>query len=335
MFSLAVSLLFVVAVKYASENPDAVSVNIMLTTLFFSVLRSGFTFNILSNKQSDSSPALCFTIDKFILMLLVFSYSRYLGVPTGQVIYSLFAASVITLVYRKQYPGYTRGHLTSALVISFVFPIQVTINMIFDYYYPEMIFVLLFVVAMLYLSFDRFFTTTDRMGLVEIYYSLLLPIGGFSAISIDGIDKPLYMIVSKVIDSVSSVASFVVQGDLKHARLYAGKHNVVFLLKLAAVLVFTAGYLLYLVTSGGTYTVVSASMLVNFCWFTYSMFTIIFLLKHGTVASRNIYYHMLCFAIITSGLFILGYFQPIYIVIALSASFVFSMLIAQSASTST
>lgn len=332
VLSLAISLLFVVAVKYVSDDPDAVSVNIMLTTLFFSVLRSGFTFNVLSNTQSAAKPGLCLTIDKLVLTLLVFLYSQHLHLPTGQVAYTIFAASILTLVYRKQYPGYTRGNLIPSLVISLMFPTQVTINIVFDYYHPGIVPVLLLGALILYFSYDRFFTATDRMGLVEVYYSLLLPVGGFSAISIDGIDKPLYMIASKIIDSASSVTSFVVQGNLKQARAYTTKHDVIFLLTGGTALVFAAGCLLYLVTSHSIYMVAATSMLVNICWFMYSIFTMIYLIKHGTLASKNIYRHMLCFGVLTSVLYPLGYFQPAYIVIALSASFVCSMLSARPAS---
>ena len=333
MLSLVVSLIFVTAIKYVSENPDAVSTSIMLTTLFFSLLRSGFTFNVLSSRKSDSNPVLCLTVDKPILALLVFLYSQHLGVTSEQAIYTLFTASILTLIYRKQYHGYTRGLIASSLAISFIFPIQVTINLIFDYYQPELLFILTLTAIALYLAYDRIFATTDKMGLVEVYYSLLLPIGGFSGISIDGIDKPLYIIISKVVDSASTVASFIIQGDLKNTRAYVERSNIILFLTLAAATIFTTGSLLYIVSSDSIYKVISAAMTINLCWFTYSMFTIIFLIKYGTAATRNIYGHILCFGTIMSGLFIFGYFEPIYIITALSASFVFSMLMAKSTST--
>lgn len=328
--SLAVSVLFALYVKYVYSDPDTVSVNIMLTTLLFSILRSGFSFDRLSKSQSNIKTSSYFTIDKFVLLILVLVYSQYMGMQIGNFVYALFSASVITIIYIRQYTGYTKGRLLSSLLVSLVFPVQVITNLSLNYFHPGMVFIIVGVMLVLYMSFDQCLYKSERMGRAEVYYSMLLPVGGFSAISIDGIDKPVYMLVSKIIDSIGSILGFVIQGNLKGTRKYIERYNVMLPFMLLAAVLFIVGGMFYMLKPVNEYLVISVSIFINMIWFIYSVFTIVSMVKHGEAALTNISNQIKCLSIIFLGLYLTGVFEPIYITIALSISFICSMLMSRS-----
>ena len=326
--SLAVSLLSVIAVKYAYEDPDTISVTIMLTTLFFGVLRAGYSFNILSGKQGDTPISFDLTIDKGFLLLIVFLYSLHLGVSTLHTVYALFSGASIALVFLKHYINYTKGQLYPSLVISLLFPLQVLFNIALDNFSPGLLVVFPLSIMALFLLFDRYTIKSDRTDRVEIYYSLLLPVGGFSAVSVEGIDKPLYMIFSKAIDSIASVTSFVIQGNVKDIRGFKGVNHFLHLLPVLGALFFFAGFFFLYTEDSGFKLAVSTTMLINMIWLTYSIFTVLALISNKISASSSIHHHMLFFCTATTGLIAFDVFKPLYIVISLSSSFILSMLTA-------
>jgi len=332
VYSLVLSITCVLAIKYVSIDPDTVSIGIMLTTLFFSILRSGFTFDVLAEKINDSKPTLSLTADKLFLVFLVYIYAHHSGVDVEIAIYTFFTAAILTFIYRTQYPGYTKGGILPSILISFIFPIQVTINLIINYYNPNLVFILVIIILALYLSYDRLSISNSRTGIIELYYSALLPIGGFSAISIEGIDKPLYMIVSKIIDSTSAVTSFVLQGNLPKARYYFSKYNLNLAIKLISVTCFIFGCMLYFSQSDNELTIISTSILVNVCWLIYSVFTLAALLKQGESALKNIRNHIFFFGSLIIALLFVGRYEPIFIVFSLSISFILSILVSRSVS---
>lgn len=326
--SLAFSVVVVLYIRYYYGNPYTVSTNIMLSTLLFSVLKAGFSFDHLSNNQADARALSVMTPDKVILIGLAYAYSRYLGVEVADYIYALFSASVVAAMFISQYTRFTEGRLISAVVIAFVFPAQALINIALDYYAPGIVAGLVGLIVVLVVSFDKFIFGMQRMARAELYYTVLLPAGGLSAISLEGIDKSLYLLVSKVVDSGGSVASFLVQGNLKVANLWARRRATCALFVIASIVVFILGCLVLSQLPTGQYLVVAAVLLVNIVWLIYSLAMLAVLVADGEMAVGMLIYQAGFCLTAVAGLYFAGLLQPHYIVVAMSLSLVLSMVIA-------
>lgn len=325
--SLVFSVLIVLYIRRYSGDAYSVSTNIMLSTLLFSILKAGFSFDRLVDSQSDAKALSVITPDKVILIVFSYAFSRYLGVDFSSYVYALFSAAVVSVLFVSQYTRFTEGHLMPAVVVAFIFPTQAILNLMLDHYAPGIFVGLAGVMVVLFFLFDKFVFGMQRMARAELYYTVLLPAGALSAISIEGIDRPLYLLFSKVVDSGGSVASFLIQGNLKVTRAWARQRGVYAMFRVGAIVTFMTGCLLLAFMPAGMRLMLAAVLLVNLVWLIYSLLMLVRLVGDGSIAVDMLLFQAGFWFLGVAGLYFTGLLQPLYIVLALSLSLVFSMMV--------